>query len=147
MTAAQHPLLHLLNRTSLVLQIFIGLLAGIALALFLPQAAASVSFLGSVFVSALKAVAPVLVFVLVAASIANHQRGQQTHLRPILQLYLLGTFSAALIAVIASFAFPSTLTLASQGAQLAPPGGISEVLKTLLLNVVDNPVNALLKGN
>ncbi len=147
MTAAQHPLLQLLNRTSLVLQIVIGLLAGIALALFFPAAAASASFLGSVFVSALKAVAPVLVLVLVAASIANHQQGQETHIKPILLLYLIGTFSAALIAVAASFAFPSSLTLASSSAELSPPGGILEVLKTLLLNVVDNPINALLKGN
>jgi len=147
MTAAQHPLIQLLNRTSLVLQIVIGLLAGIALALFFPAAAASASFLGTVFVSALKAVAPVLVFVLVAASIANHQQGQETHIKPILLLYLLGTFSAALIAVAASFAFPSSLTLTSGSAELSPPGGILEVLKTLLLNVVDNPINALLKGN
>lgn len=147
MTDAQHPLLQLLNRTSLVVQILIGLIAGITLALFFPQAALSVSFLGAVFVSALKAVAPVLVFVLVAASIANHQRGQQTHIRPILLLYLLGTFSAAVIAVIASFSFPSSLTLASNSAELTPPGGIGEVLKTLLLNVVDNPINALLNGN
>jgi serine/threonine transporter len=147
MPDVQHPLLHLLNRTSLVVQIIIGLLAGILLALFFPQAALSVSLLGTVFVSALKAVAPVLVFVLVAASIANHQRGQQTHIRPILLLYLFGTFSAALIAVLASFAFPSSLTLVSNGAELSPPGGIGEVLKTLLLNVVDNPVNALLRGN
>ena len=147
MTTAQHPLVQLLNRTSLVLQIAIGLVAGIALALLLPEAAASVSFLGTVFVSALKAVAPVLVFVLVAASIANHQQGQQTHIKPILLLYLIGTFSAALIAVAASFAFPSSLTLVSNSAELSPPGDISEVLKTLLLNVVDNPINALLKGN
>jgi serine/threonine transporter len=147
MSAVAHSLIQLLNRTSLVLQIFIGLLAGIALALFLPHAAASVSFLGTVFVSALKAVAPVLVFVLVAASIANHQQGQETHIKPILLLYLIGTFSAALIAVAASFAFPSSLTLASNSADLSPPGGITEVLKTLLLNVVDNPINALIKGN
>ncbi len=147
MSAAANPLIQLLNRTSLVLQIFIGLIAGIALALLLPQAAASVGLLGNVFVSALKAVAPVLVFVLVAASIANHQHGQQTHIKPILLLYLIGTFSAALIAVAASFTFPSSLTLASNGADLSPPGGIGEVLKTLLLNVVDNPINALLKGN
>jgi serine/threonine transporter len=147
MTAAKRPLLQIFNRTSLVLQIFIGLLAGIALAVFLPEAASSVSFLGTVFVSALKAVAPVLVFILVTASIANHQRDQQTHIRPILLLYLLGTFSAALFAVTASFVFPSSLTLVSNSADLTPPGGISEVLQTLLLNVVDNPVNALLRGN
>lgn len=147
MSAAANPLIQLLNRTSLVLQIFIGLVAGIALALLLPQAAASVGLLGNVFVAALKAVAPVLVFVLVAASIANHQYGQQTHIKPILLLYLIGTFSAALIAVAASFTFPSSLTLASTSADLSPPGGIAEVLKTLLMNVVDNPINALLKGN
>ncbi|WP_369959610.1 serine/threonine transporter SstT [Pseudomonas benzenivorans] len=147
MTASRHPLIHLLDRTSLVVQILIGLIAGVLLAQFLPQAALSVSFLGGVFVSALKAVAPVLVFVLVTASIANHQRDQQTQMRPILVLYLLGTFSAALIAVIASFAFPSSLALVSNGAELSPPGGIGEVLKTLLLNVVDNPINALLRGN
>jgi serine/threonine transporter len=147
MTAAQRPLLQIFNRTSLVLQIFIGLLAGIALVLLWPEAANRVSFLGTVFVSALKAVAPVLVFILVTASIANHQRDQQTHIRPILLLYLFGTFSAALIAVSASFVFPSNLTLVSNSAELTPPGGISEVLQTLLLNVVDNPVNALLRGN
>ena len=147
MSVAAHPLIQLFNRTSLVLQICIGLLAGIALAFFLPQAAASVSLLGTVFVSALKAVAPVLVLVLVAASIANHQQGQHTHIKPILLLYLIGTLSAALIAVAASFAFPSSLALVSNSAELSPPGGISEVLKTLLLNVVDNPVNALLTGN
>jgi serine/threonine transporter len=147
MSAAANPLIQLLNRTSLVLQIFIGLVAGIALALLLPQAAASVGLLGNVFVAALKAVAPVLVFVLVAALIANHQHGQQTHIKPILLLYLIGTFSAALIAVAASFTFPSSLTLASTSADLSPPGGIAEVLKTLLMNVVDNPINALLKGN
>lgn len=147
MSVAAHPLIQLFNRTSLVLQICIGLLAGIALAFILPQAAASVSLLGTVFVSALKAVAPVLVLVLVAASIANHQQGQHTHIKPILLLYLIGTLSAALIAVAASFAFPSSLALVSNSAELSPPGGISEVLKTLLLNVVDNPVNALLTGN
>lgn len=148
MTDVQHnPLLRLLNRTSLVSQIIIGLIAGIALAFFLPDLALKVGLLGNVFVSALKAVAPVLVFILVAASIANHQHGQQTHIRPILFLYLLGTFTAAVIAVIASFAFPSSLTLVSNSAELSPPGGISEVLTTLLMNIVDNPVNALLKGN
>ncbi|OEC37184.1 serine/threonine transporter [Pseudomonas cuatrocienegasensis] len=147
MPTIARPLIDLLNRTSLVLQILIGLLAGIALALFLPAAAQSVAFLGTVFVSALKAVAPILVFVLVAASIANHQRGEQSHIRPILMLYLLGTFSAALVAVIASHLFPSSLTLASNSAALSPPGGIADVLKTLLLNIVDNPVNALLTGN
>ena len=105
MSQALHPALQLLNRTSLVTQIIIGLLAGIALAVIAPQAALSVGFIGNVFVSALKAVAPVLVFILVMSSIANHQQGQQTHIRPILLMYLIGTFSAALVAVVAALAF------------------------------------------
>lgn len=73
-------------------QIVIGLIAGIVTALLAPEAAKSTAFIGKVFVSALKAVAPILVFVLVMASIANHKHGQETHIRPILFLYLLGTF-------------------------------------------------------
>ena len=81
------------------------------------------------------------------ASIANHRQGQQTHIRPILLLYLVGTFSAAVVAVIASFAFPSSLVLASHPGEMSPPGGIAEVLQSLLLSVVDNPVNALISAN
>lgn len=141
------PVLNLLNRTSLVLQILIGLVAGIALALVAPQAAASLAFVGKVFVSALKAVAPILVFILVMASIANHKHGQETHIRPILALYLWGTFGAAVVAVVASMLFPSTLVLSTGEAQMSAPGGITEVLQGLLLSAVDNPVNALMSGN
>ena len=147
MTYPERPLLHLLTRTSLVGQIIVGLIAGLLLASFFPAAALKVGFIGKVFVSALKAVAPVLVFVLVMASIANHRQGQQTHIRPILLLYLVGTFSAAVVAVIASFAFPSSLVLASHPGEMSPPGGIAEVLQSLLLSVVDNPVNALISAN
>ena len=148
------PILRILNRTSLVSQIVIGLIAGIALALLAPAIARDLAFLGKVFVSALKAVAPVLVFVLVMASIANHRHGQQTHIRPILFLYLLSTFAAAVVAVVASMLFPSPLALStgeaalSAGdAALSAPGGITEVLQNLLLSAVDNPVNALLNAN
>ncbi|MDU9394813.1 serine/threonine transporter SstT [Pseudomonas sp. zfem002] len=141
------PVLKLLNRTSLVLQILIGLLAGIALALVAPQAAASLAFVGKLFVSALKAVAPILVFILVMASIANHKHGQETHIRPILVLYLFGTFGAAVVAVVASMLFPSELVLSTGDAQMSAPGGIGEVLQGLLLSVVDNPVKALIEGN
>jgi len=141
------PVLKLLNRTSLVLQILIGLVAGIALALVAPQAAASLAFVGKVFVSALKAVAPILVFILVMASIANHKHGQETHIRPILALYLWGTFGAAVVAVVGSMLFPSTLVLSTGEAQMSAPGGITEVLQGLLLSAVDNPVNALMSGN
>ncbi|MBD9415088.1 serine/threonine transporter SstT [Pseudomonas sp. PDM16] len=141
------PLLQLIARTSLVLQIAIGLVAGILFALLFPQATAKVGFLGELFISALKAVAPVLVFILVASAIANHKPGQPTHIRPILMLYLIGTLSAAIVAVIASSLWPSTLILSEAATGTTPPGGIAEVLKSLALNVVDNPLNALIKGN
>ncbi|MDD2050985.1 serine/threonine transporter SstT [Pseudomonas putida] len=144
---ASPSLLQRLYGTSLVTQIAIGLAAGILLALLLPDAARAVAFIGKVFVSALKAVAPILVFVLVMASIANHKHGQETHIRPILFLYLLGTFAAAVVAVVASMAFPSSLVLATHDVTVAAPGGIGEVLQGLLLSVVDNPISALMNAN
>ncbi|MNZ56987.1 Serine/threonine transporter SstT [compost metagenome] len=129
------------------MRIFIGMLCGIALALVAPEAARSVSLLGNLFISALKAVAPVLVLVLVTSSIANHKQGQRTHIRPILLLYLIGTFAAAVVAVGASFAFPSSLVLNAPAEQLAPPGGIGEVLNSLLFSITANPVKALLEAN
>ncbi|RUT40185.1 serine/threonine transporter SstT [Pseudomonas sp. PAMC 29040] len=147
MTDAPPTLLQKLTRTSLVTQIMIGLIAGILLAWLAPAAALSVAFIGKVFVSALKAVAPILVFVLVMASIANHKHGQETHIRPILVLYLFGTFAAAVVAVIASMLFPSNLVLATENVTIAAPGGISEVMQSLLLSVVDNPVSALMNAN
>ncbi len=135
------------NRVSLVTQIVVGLAAGCLLAWLSPQTANSVSLLGDLFVSGLKAVAPVLVFVLVTASLANHKRGQPTHIRPILVLYALGTLSASVVAVIASTLFPTSLTLISQANDVAPPSGVGAVLQTLLFNVVDNPVHALIEGN
>ena len=146
MTAAP-SLFQRLLRVSLVTQIVIGLVAGILLALLSPSAALSTAFIGKVFVSALKAVAPILVFVLVMASIANHKHGQETHIRPILFLYLLGTFSAAVVAVIASTLFPSSLVLATHDVAISAPGGIGEVMQSLLLSVVDNPVSALMNAN
>jgi len=147
MTASSPSLLQRLKNLSLVTQILIGLIAGIALALFAPEAAKGSAFIGKVFVSALKAVAPILVFVLVMASIANHKHGQETHIRPILFLYLLGTFAAAVVAVVASMAFPSHLVLSTDNVSVTAPGGIAEVLQSLLLSVVDNPVSALMNAN
>ncbi len=136
-----------LLRMSLISQIAIGLICGIALALLAPAAARAVALLGDLFIAALKAVAPVLVFVLVAASIAGHQRGQPTHIRPILLLYLIGTLGAAVVAVMASFAFPTTLVLNTPPAVGAPPGDILGVLRNLLLSAVANPVQALAEAN
>lgn len=103
--------------------------------------------LGTLFVGALKAVAPVLVLMLVMASIANHRHGQKTNIRPILVLYLVGTFSAALTAVVFSFLFPSTLQLVTGATDITPPAGITEVLRGLLMSMVSNPVHALLEAN
>ncbi|MDH4872466.1 serine/threonine transporter SstT [Pseudomonas sp. BN515] len=147
MTHANGSILQRLKGTSLVTRIIIGLIAGIALALIAPSSASAAGLLGKLFVMALKAVAPVLVFVLVIAAIANHTPGERTHIRPILVLYLIGTFSAAVVAVLASSLFPSTITLTTGAADLAPPGNISEVLLSLLGSAVANPVTALMEAN
>ena len=141
------PVSRFFFRTSLVLQIAIGLGCGIALALVAPELARAAGLLGDVFISALKAVAPVLVFVLVASAVASHRQGSETHVRPILLLYLIGTFGAALVGVLASFAFPTTLVLDAPQVAGTPPGGIVGVLKNLLLNAVSNPVRALMEAN
>ncbi|WP_045516621.1 serine/threonine transporter SstT [Neobacillus niacini] len=135
------------NQISLVKQISIGLLIGIILAVAIPEAAKPVVILGSLFVGALKAIAPVLVLFLVMSAIAQHKSGQQTNMKSIISLYLLGTFLAGLIAVIVSFIFPVSITLTKGAEDLAAPGGVVEVLKALLLNVVDNPVNAIANAN
>ncbi|MDQ1002567.1 serine/threonine transporter [Neobacillus niacini] len=135
------------NQISLVKQISIGLLIGIILAVAIPEVAKPVVILGSLFVGALKAIAPVLVLFLVMSAIAQHKSGQQTNMKSIISLYLLGTFLAGLIAVIVSFIFPVNITLTKGAEELAAPGGVVEVLKTLLLNVVDNPVNAIANAN
>ena len=132
---------------SLVGQIIIGMILGILLAWISPDAGKSVEILGSFFVGALKAVAPVLVFVLIIAAIAQHQTNSKVYIKPILVLYIFGTFCAALTAVLASFLFPTTLALVTANITQTPPSGILEVLKTLVLKIVDNPVHALVDAN
>lgn len=134
-------------RGNLVLQILAGIVLGGILATLSPDDAKSVGLLGDLFVGALKAVAPILVFILVAASIANQKKNQHTYMRPIVVLYLFGTFTAALTAVVLSFIFPTTLTLVAGAEGATPPQGIAEVLNTLLFKLVDNPVNALMSAN
>lgn len=137
----------MLNRFSLVQQIIVGLILGILLAVISPAVGLAAGILGSLFVGALKAVAPVLVFVLVMAAITQHQAGSEAHIKPILVLYLLGTFSAAAVAVVVSLVFPTQLILSSSQVDMTPPSGIVEVLKTLLMNLVANPVNAIANAN
>jgi len=132
---------------NLILQIGIGIVAAILLSLVAPSWAANAMLLGQLFVAALKAVAPVLVLVLVASALANQKSTHTAQMRPIVALYLVGTFSAALLAVTMSALFPTTLTLVVTATDLAPPEGIAEVLNNLLFKLVDNPVNAILTGN
>lgn len=134
-------------RFGLVPQILLGIFCGIALASWSAEAGQAVAMLGALFVKALKAIAPILVFILVASSIANRKIGGASKMKPVLVLYLTGTFLAALTAVAASFLFPTSLVLAGTADAVTPPEGISQVLKTVLLQVVDNPINALLTGN
>ncbi|CEQ10214.1 sodium:dicarboxylate symporter family protein [[Clostridium] sordellii] len=135
------------SQISLVKRIVLGLILGIILSLTIPTVAKPISIFGSLFVGALKAVAPILVFFLVMSAISQHKQGQQTNMKSIIGLYLLGTFLASLIAVLASFIFPITLTLGAGVDNITPPSGVIEVLKNLLMNIVDNPVKALFNAN
>ena len=134
------------NQLSLINRIVIGMIIGILLGIFVPQAVA-IGTIGTVFVSALKAIAPLLVFFIVLSALAQHKEGHETNMKSIVILYLFGTFAAALVGVIASFAFPITLTLTDTVSEIAAPEGIASVLQTLILKLVDNPVNALMSGN
>ncbi|MFQ1048581.1 serine/threonine transporter SstT [Avibacterium paragallinarum] len=139
----------------LVKRISIGLLLGLLIALISPSLqgvlgfsiAEKVGFLGKVFVRSLRAVAPILVFLLVISAIANKRIGAQSNMKSVVILYLLGTFLAALTAVLFSFAFPTEIALQTQDNSLTPPSEVSQVLGTLVLNVVDNPINALFNAN
>ena len=134
------------NQLSLINRIVIGMIIGILLGIFVPQAAA-VGTIGTVFVSALKAIAPLLVFFIVLSALAQHKEGHETNMKSIVILYLFGTFAAALVGVLVSFAFPITLTLTDTVSEIKAPEGIASVLQTLILKLVDNPVNALMSGN
>ena len=131
----------------LVSQIIIAIILGSLVAVASPDTAKSFAMLGSLFVSALKAVAPILVFVLVASSIANQKVDNDAELKPIIGLYFIGTLSAAFVAVGLSFLFPTTLTLDLVGANANPPQGLGEVLSTLAFKVVENPISAIANGN
>ncbi|MCQ4935903.1 serine/threonine transporter SstT [Anaerotignum propionicum] len=135
------------NSISLVKRILAGLVIGAILGKVIPNIAV-IALLGDLFVGALKGVAPILVFFLVMSSLAQHKKGAKTNMGAVIALYLIGTFSAAVVAVIASFMFPVTLTLTDIAAEAAaPPDGVGTVIKTLLLNVVQNPIASLSTAN
>lgn len=131
---------------SLILRILIGLVIGAALGLLFPKAA-WISLFGDIFVGALKAVAPILVFVLVISSLSRANSGIGKKFRTVIILYMLSTFLAAIVAVFASFFFPVTLKLTETAVTDTAPGGISEVLHSLLNNIVANPVESLMNAN
>ena len=134
------------NETSLILRIAIGLLVGAALALICPGAVWLEEF-GSLFVGALKGIAPVLVFVIVASALAQGSSKLDRRFGTVIWLYMLTTFLAAAIAAITSFMFPVTVVLADAAQSDVIPQGLGEVLSTLLTNFVANPVSALMNGN
>ena len=134
------------NQTSLILRILIGLAVGSVLALVAPGAG-WVGELGSLFVGALKGIAPVLVFVIVASALAQGSSKLDRRFGTVIWLYMLTTFLAAAIAVITSFMFPVKVVLADAAQSDVIPQGLGEVLSTLLTNFVANPVSALMNGN
>ena len=135
-----------IGKVSLVKRIIVGLLVGALLGLFAPAGIEVISLLGTLFVTALQGVAPVLVFFLVASALANAKAAGS--MKMVLVFYLASTFIAALIAVCASYLFPSTLTLVeSSGVEQTPPSGVDEVISSLIMNIVSNPVDALLNAN
>ena len=131
---------------SLVIRILIGLLIGAVLGLVVPQATA-IGILGDIFVGALKAIAPLLVFFLVISSLSNATNSHGGVIRTVIILYMFSTFLAAFIAVIASRLFPVEMVLVDAVTDTAAPQGVVEVLKNLLLNVVSNPVSSIANAN
>jgi len=134
------------NDISLVKRILAGLIIGAILGVAVPSLSV-IAIFGDLFVGALKGVAPILVFFLVMSSLAQHKKGAKTNMGSVVALYLIGTFASALVAVVGSFLFPVTLTLTEAAAGTAAPDGVGTVIKTLLLNVVQNPVASISSAN
>lgn len=150
----KHPIIAAYNKVSLIKKIIIGLIIGVILALLIPQNAPEwaagigevISLLGTLFVSALRAVAPILVFFLVISALMNAKAAGS--MKTVIVLYILSTLIAALVAVIASFIFPIELTLAvADDVKQESPSGIGEVLSAIVMNIVANPVDALTNAN
>ncbi len=137
------------NSVSLVLRIVIGMVIGAVLALIIPDAAntaAGISILGELFVGALKAIAPLLVFILIISALAQSREKMGKQFGTVIVLYLISTFLAAVIAVIASFIFPVTITLTDAASNEAPDS-FAAIFTGLLSNVVANPIGSIVSGN
>ncbi len=139
------------NRTSLLKRIAIGVVLGLILGLAIPKVSI-IGLLGKLFVGALKAIAPLLVFALVANALSQTREGQKSNMTTVIGLYMFGTFAAALTAVISHYLFPIKLTLSSAATKAAAnvsqsPQGVGDVFQSLLLKMVDNPIHALVEAN
>ncbi len=139
--------IHRLKKVPQIQQIAVGLVIGILIAVFLPGVVPVVSIFGDLFVSALKGVAPLLVFILVMNAMVQRKEGGDTNMKPIITLYVIGTFAASIVGVTLSFLFPQTLVLQLGNSKVNPPSGIAEVVHNLIMNIVDSPVHALLTAN
>ncbi|MDG4508304.1 serine/threonine transporter SstT [Streptococcus suis] len=135
------------KKMNLIRKIGIGVVLGVLLGLIAPKITV-IALFGSLFVGALKAIAPLLVLTLVAHALSQAPAGQKSNMRTVICLYLFGTFAAAFIAVGASYLFPIKLVLSTtMTTDITPPQGIAEVFQDLLLKIVDNPINALATAN
>ncbi|MDD7544412.1 cation:dicarboxylate symporter family transporter, partial [Actinobacillus porcinus] len=140
---------------SLVKRIVVGLILGVIAALISPDLepvfgfnlAEKVGLLGALFVKGLRAVAPILIFVLVIAAIANKKVGSKSNMKDIVVLYVIGTFGASVIAVLASFLFPMYIPLSTAADSLSPPGSVTEVFAVVISNIFANPVEAIATSN
>ena len=144
----------LLPKWGLASQITFAFFGAVALGLLVRFAggssvvASAGNLLGSLFVGALKAIAPLLVFTLVVSAVAQHRKGMNSNIRPVIVLYVVGMAVAALLAVAVSFAFPSFVPLNGVDVADKPiPNGFGEVLQNLLLKIVTNPIQALSDAN
>ena len=133
------------TQSSLILKIIIGLIIGALLGVAFPNFKA-IGFFGEIFVSALKAIAPILVFVLVASAISSAKNGIGSRFKTVIIFYLLSTFLAAMVAVTFSFIFPVSVHL-SGASTAAVPGGLDEIISGMVLNVFSNPIESLSKGD
>ncbi len=140
-------LIAMYQRIGLVPLIIIGLVLGVLIGWLMPSVGIALGILGTLFVGALKAVAPVLVFALVMAAICQHRSETKVYVKPVLIMYVFGTFLAALTAVGASFLFPTELVLINATIEQVPPANLREVLGNLLLSLVANPVEAVASAN
>ncbi len=135
-----------ITKIPFIARVAIGLAIGVILALLAPKAT-FIAVFGSVFAGALKGIAPVLVFILIVSALSSAGKNLGSRFFKIVCLYISTTLLAAILAVVASYAFKLTIPLADKPEGYNPPSGLGEVFSTLLTNVVENPVSALINGN